>query len=212
LLTLLDLSAAFDTIDHSILLSRLQHTFGIQQSALSWFKSYLTDRFQTVTVNSHKSHPAKLDYGVPQGSVLGPVLFTLYTTPLANVIKQHNINHHFYADDTQLQNSATPENVPSLLHATSQCYTDISNWMTQNKLQLNGDKTEAMLVGTKQKLSSVSVRSIQLGDFSVPLSDCKKLRRHPRQHTINAKFHQTDLSVMLLPTTTHWSHPQIPVN
>lgn len=174
LLTLLDLSAAFDTIDHSILLSRLEHTFGIQNSALSWFRSYLTDRFQIVSVNDIQSQPAKLSCGVPQGSVLGPVLFTLYTAPLANIINQHNINHHFYADDTQLHNSDTPENIPSLLKTTSDCFTEIQNWMTQNKLQLNGNKTEVMLVGTKHRLSSISVTSVQLGQNTIPISDCVK--------------------------------------
>ena len=90
LLTLLDLSAAFDTIDHSILLTRLEYTFGIHNTALAWFKSYLYDRFQTVSVNNMQFDPVKLSCGVPQGSVLGPVLFTLYATRLASIINRHN--------------------------------------------------------------------------------------------------------------------------
>ena len=95
LLTLLDLSTAFDAIDHSIVVTRLEYTFGI------WFKSHLYDWFQTVSVNNRQSEPVKLSYGVPQGSVLGPVLFTLYTPPLASIISRHNLNHHLYANDTQ---------------------------------------------------------------------------------------------------------------
>ena len=169
LLTLLDLSAAFDTIDHSILLSRLHETFGISNKALSWFESYLSGRTQTVSVNGILSSPTSLDCGVPQGSVLGPVLFSLYTTPLADIIRRHNINYHCYADDTQLYNSETPQNINSILKITSECFLDIQSWMTKNKLQLNGSKTEAMLVGTHHKLSKTDVETIKLGEISIPL-------------------------------------------
>ena len=174
LLTLLDLSAAFDTIDHSILLTRLKETFGISNLALSWFESYLSGRTQTVSVNGILSSPSSLDCGVPQGSVLGPVLFTLYTTPLADIIKKHNINHHCYADDTQLYNSDTPEHISSLTNITSECFLDIQSWMTKNKLQLNGSKTEAMLVGTQHKLSKTNVEQFKLGQNSIPLASSVK--------------------------------------
>jgi len=167
-------SVSKDTIDHSILLSSLQKTFCVTGIALTWFNSYLTDRFQTVAVNKIQSTPAKLECGVPQGSVLGPVLFTLYTAPLSHIINRHQINHHFYADDSQIQSSVTPENLPSLLTNMARCFEDIQNWMTQNKLQLNADKTEAMLVGTKHKLSSITTASIELGNTSVPLSTAVK--------------------------------------
>ena len=127
LLTLLDLSATFDTNDPTILLTRLEYTFGIHSTVLAWFKSCLYDRFQKVYVNNMHSDPGKLSCGVPQGSVLGPVLFTLYTNPLASIINHHNLNHHFYADGTQLLNSALPENIHTLLKTTSDCYLDIKN-------------------------------------------------------------------------------------
>ena len=105
LLSLLDLSAAFDTIDHSTLLSRLQHTFGISHTALSWFRSYLCGRSQVVSVGGFSSQSASLEYGVPQGSVLGPILFILYTQPISNIVSHHDISHHCFSDDNQIYKS-----------------------------------------------------------------------------------------------------------
>ena len=102
-LTLLDLSATFDTINHTILLDRLNVYYGISELPLGWFKSYLSGRTHSVKVGSTLSHPAALYYGVPQGSVLGPILFSLYTNPISSIIHSHSsINYHFYADDTQV--------------------------------------------------------------------------------------------------------------
>ena len=111
ILLLLDLSAAFDTVDHEILLLRLETKFGIRSSALQWFKSYLQNRKQYVSVNGHSSVPRDLEFGVPQGSVLGPVLFVLYTTPLSKLIKEHLVSHQLYADDTQVHKSSSPSSI-----------------------------------------------------------------------------------------------------
>ena len=108
IVTFLDLSAAFDTIDHNILLSRLEHVLGLHGTALQWFSSYLSNRTQTVSINNLKSDPAPVPCGVPQGSVPGPVLFVLYTTLLSDVIERHSIHNHSFADDTQLRKSAPP--------------------------------------------------------------------------------------------------------
>jgi len=108
LLISLDLSAAFDTIDHSILLSRLYTSFGLTGTVYSWLKSYLTDRYQSVHIGQHSSTPTLCTSGVPQGSVLGPLLFTIFTSPVSNIISLHNVHQHQYADDTQLFISLSP--------------------------------------------------------------------------------------------------------
>lgn len=145
-LVLLDLSAAFDTIDHSILLHRLEHLIGIKGTALSWFQSYLSDRFQFVHVNDTSSTLTKVSHGVPQGSVLGPILFSLYMLPIGDIIRKHSIHFHCYGDDTQLYLSMKPDEKNQLVKLQA-CLKDIKTWMTSNFLLLNSDKTEVIALG-----------------------------------------------------------------
>ena len=144
--TLLDLSAAFDTIDHTILLDRPNVHYGISELPLGWFKSYLSGRTHPVKVGSTFSHTAVLQYGVPQGSVLGLILFSLYTNPIGSIIHSHSsINYHFYADDTQLYITLSPENFSHSMQKLKNCLNDIQNFMFANKLKPNPDKTEFIL-------------------------------------------------------------------
>ena len=151
-LVLLDLSAAFDTIDHDTLLSCLSSRFGFAGSALKWFRSYLQDRFQSVKIGSSLSNLFKLKFGVPQGSVLGPLLFSLYTTPLGQVIRKYTgVRYHFYADDTQLFIHLSPDDSLKSFDRLKSCLNDIQVWMSENKLKLNPDKTEFIVFGAKDK-------------------------------------------------------------
>nr|XP_006825364.1 PREDICTED: pyrethroid hydrolase Ces2e-like [Saccoglossus kowalevskii] len=106
-----DLSATFDTVDSQILLERLELCFGISGRALAWFRSYLTRRYQCVSIKGLTSPMNMLKYGVLQGSVLGPLLFSMYTFPLGSIIEHHGLSYHLYADDTQLYISFQPNSV-----------------------------------------------------------------------------------------------------
>ena len=147
-LTLLDLSAAFDTIDHNILITRLSTWYGISGTALSWFTSYLTDRQQAIKIGNCFSDMLPTSCGVPQGSVLGPLLFTLYTTPLSSVIQGHNLDHHLYVDDTQSYISLTTPDACRSLNQLRDCLQDVSLSMKNSKLKLNANKTEFIIIGT----------------------------------------------------------------
>ena len=129
IMSLLDLTAAFDTLDHQILVNRLQTTFDISGSPVKWFSSYLSGRCQSVVCNHMSSKPLTLKYGVPQGSVLGPVLFTFYTHPLSDVIKQHDCDYHKYTDDTQPEDDVPPCDVPLGLDRLRQCIDSVQRWM-----------------------------------------------------------------------------------
>ncbi len=124
LLVLLDLSAAFDTIDHNILLNRLKHFVGISGSALAWFKMYLSDCHQFIAVNEEVSYRSQVQYGVSQGSVLELLLFTLYMLPLGDIIRKHGVSFHCYADVTQLYMSSRPGEIHQI-EKLMECIVDI---------------------------------------------------------------------------------------
>ncbi|XP_062818981.1 probable RNA-directed DNA polymerase from transposon BS isoform X1 [Anolis carolinensis] len=147
LLVLLDISAAFDTIDHGILLGRLSG-MGLGGIALQWLRSFLGDRSQMVKLGDTCSDPWPLTCGVPQGSILSPMLFNTYMKPLGEAIRGFGVRCHLYADDTQLYYSFPP-NSKEAAQTLNRCLAAVSNWMRANKLKLNPDKTEALLVSRR---------------------------------------------------------------
>uniref|UniRef100_A0A8C1WNM2 Reverse transcriptase domain-containing protein n=1 Tax=Cyprinus carpio TaxID=7962 RepID=A0A8C1WNM2_CYPCA len=174
LLVLLDLSAAFDTIDHDILIDRLQNYTGIQGQALRWFRSYLSDRYHFVYLNGESSHLSPVKYGVPQGSVLGPLLFSIYMLPLGNIIRKYGISFHCYADDTQLYISTRPGETSKLSKLT-ECVKNVKDWMTNNFLLLNSDKTEILLIGPENITQNLVDYNLQLDGCTVTSSTVKNL-------------------------------------
>ena len=170
-LALLDLSAAFDTIDHDILLKRPDVSFGIRGVVLNWLRSYISDRKQTVSIDDKLSEPTILSFGVPQGSVLGPILFSLYAQQLQGLISKHDFQLHGYADDTQIYQCVEPCQLTLLISSLNKCVENVSFWMTANKLKLNERKTEVMIVGTKSKVGGVKLDKITLCGQDINLVD-----------------------------------------
>ena len=170
-LVLLDLSAAFDTIDHNILLRRMESRFGIAGSCLEWFRDYLSNRCQIIDIDNKVSEPKIFNFGVPQGSVLGPIFFTMYTAPVGDITRRHGTMHHFYADDTQLYVILNPrQDFSAQLQSLNQCVDDIRMWMRLNMLKLNDDKTEVLLIGSNNSLNHLRSVSVKVGNASVTSS------------------------------------------
>jgi len=168
----LDLSAAFDTIDHTILLNRLSTRFGITGLPLAWLTSYLSARTHSVCVGNSFSPITDCRTGVPQGSVLGPILFCLYISPIADIASQYGVSLQQYADDTQLYIACSVDDAASALSILESCLASLHSWFCHNGLALNPSKSEAILLGTRQRLSSFPILvGIQTANSSVPISD-----------------------------------------
>jgi len=146
-LVLLDLSAAFDTIDHSILISRLECDVGLKGIVLQWFQSYLSGRTFRVKLGNCSSSVAHLTCGLPQGSILSPSLFSLYMLPLGTILRRHGVSFHCYADDTQMY-VPIKRNDPSALSSFLSCLDEVKFWLDQNFLFLNENKTEIIVFGS----------------------------------------------------------------
>jgi len=178
-LILLDMSAAFDTVDHRILLQRLQSTFGIHDTVHQWFRSYLSGRRQCVRRGYIKSLITTLVCGVPQGSVLGPVLFVMYTVDLIQLIERHGLVPHLYADDTQVYGFCPPSATSALSTTISECLDDVVSWASSNRLQLNPMKTEVMWCATSRRQDQLPSSTFQFSGASVsPVKSVRDLGIH----------------------------------
>jgi exonuclease III len=170
LLVLLDLSAAFDTIDHHVLLSRLKSVTGLSGKAYKWFASYLSDRRQSVLIDKYKSTFWELIFGVPQGSVLGPLLFVIYMSPLGDILRSLGIQYHLYADDTQIYLTFDIDGASGAVQKMEEAISVIKTWMTQNFLCLNDDKTEVLVMASRTSLPKLSIPTISIGDACISVA------------------------------------------
>ena len=148
-LILLDLSCAFDTLDHEILIDRLRTRFGFTGNVLKWLQSYLLDRRQFVNISCTHSSQNTVRWGVPQGSVLGPLLFNLYLSPVEDIILAHGLSTMSYADDTQLYISLEPNNNQEAKTRLESCLSDLYNWFSANMLVCNRDKSNFIYFTSK---------------------------------------------------------------
>ena len=199
ILCLLDLSSAFDTIDHKLLLHRLQSTFGFTGHVLNWFESYLTNRMQIIKIGNDVSDTTPVPFGVPQGSVLGPVLFTLYTAPLGKIVRNHSLSYHLYADDSQIYNTTNTKNdFSAVVEKCALCIDDVKTWTCRNRLKLNGDKTEVLIIGSKNNLQKLKTSSISIDNSNIPfVNNVKNLGTTLDSH-LEMKSHVRSLKKSLL--------------
>ena len=177
-LVLLDLSAAFDTVNHSLMLDILRERFGITDTALQWFTSYFHNRSHTVLLQDDRSRVRYSTYGVPQGSVLGPKTFITYTEELSNIFSGYDLRHHSYADDVQMYGGAKPVNISTVWDELQRCAADVKAWCSSRGLQLNAAKTELMWFGTAGNLKKISdeITDVKiLGHPIAPASDVRNL-------------------------------------
>ncbi len=188
------LSAAFDTVNHQILLSTLS-SLDITGIPLRWFESYLTGQSFRVAWGGEVSKAHQLVTGVPQGSVLGLLLFSTYTTSLAPIIQARGFSYHFYADDTQLYLSFRPDD-PTVAARISGCLADISAWMKEHHLQLNLAKTELLVFPATPTLQHDF--TIQLGSSTITPS--ASFRNHCKDSHCS---HCKDCSILQVCITLH---------
>ena len=214
-LVLIDLSAAFDTIDHSVLFDRMENIIGIEGTALNWFRSYLGWRSQRIQIGDVISLiSVLLLFGVPQGSVLGPLLYLIYMLPLGEIIRGYGFRLHIYADDTQVYLAIRHETEDIQTVQLQLCLKDIHQWMSSSSLKLNSGKTEVLVMGTYQQLAKLNIQSLNVAvvqvnlqqkplhnlgvmfDRNMTMSDqVKSLVRSVSYHTRNISRIRRDLTI-----------------
>ena len=152
---MLDLSSAFDTVDHAVLLERLERTFHIKGVVLQWFKSYLHNRSFHVKIKCCISNGVIAFYGVPQGSILGPILFLLYISEIEQIANWYGLELHMFADDMQLYISFQRSDISNNITNIEQCLRHIKLWMSCNFLKINENKTQLLVISPKNNTCSI---------------------------------------------------------
>ena len=166
-LTLIGISAAFNCVDHIILVRRLNVSFGIDENALDWIVSYITGRRQYVRYNGRTSDISVVECGVPQCSVFGPLYFVLFTADVFGIADEHGFAIHGYADDMQIYDHCVVDDMHHLTSRFVNCIGSIGVWMTNNRLKLNASKTEFIWFGSARRLAKCTFESIVINGSSI---------------------------------------------
>jgi len=160
LLGLLDLSAAFDCVDYQLLLQRLRRDCRFIETVLAWTTSFVTGKTQQVLYKNYLSAVQPVLYGVPQGSVLGRILFVLYTAEIGRIIAQHGLKFHQYADDCQVYIATSVSAVHSAIDQLSWCLHDVDIWMSASRLRLNASKSQVLWLGSRHNIDRLTVHEV----------------------------------------------------
>ena len=174
LLGMLDLIAAFDCVDHSILLRRLEVSFGFGGAVLDWMRSYLVGRRQYIRYNGSMSSTTVVQFGVPQGFVLGPLFFILYTAAVFHIAEELGFFIHGYPDDLQLYDHCLARDTAQLSVCLAHCIEVMGKWMSSNRLKLNASKTEFIWLGSTRRLARCTFDPIVIG--GVPIQPSSTVR------------------------------------
>jgi hypothetical protein len=215
LLVSLDLSSAFDTIDHNLLIDRLRVSFGVTGPVLDWISSYLSSRTQLVKINEYCSTSQPCPFGVPQGSVLGPLLFTIYVSPIASFLSSLGVRQHQYADDTQLYVEISRSDTVTCLRSLESALSTLSSWFSHNWLSLNPIKSESILLGTSQRNKTLDLPngpciagtivplSSQIKLLGVTLDNSLTFRQHSNRTSQSCYYHIKSLRHIRQTLDTH---------
>ena len=217
LLGLLDQSSAFDMVDHKILLQRLEVSYGICGLPLQWITSYLSGRTQYVQFNGKTSQVTLITCGVPQGSVLGPLLFIVYTAEVIDVVDRFGYAVHVYADDLQLHTHVNPPDSSGIVQTLSDCVEAVKDWMSSNRLKLNPSKTEIIWLGSSRRLSHCPTGPLPIAgawitpskhvrDLGVIIDSDLSMSTHVRTTIRNCYFHLRQLRLVRHSLTKESAH------
>ena len=164
-MVLVDFRAALDTINLDILIRRLRLRYGFVGKALDWIMSYLPERTQRVVIGGQSSSTTTLTAGVPQDSILGPLLFSLYVQPIGDFIRAHGLFFHHYADDH-------PSALAAVVQQMEDCLDDIKQWMAWNYMCMNDGKTQHLPIAPKSAAALVDGSVIRVGVSTITASRC----------------------------------------
>jgi hypothetical protein len=179
-------------VSHDILLNVLQSKFGVSDASLAWFDTYLRPRSARVKIDDSHSKPASLDYSVPQGSICGPVLYTVYASTLQEHILDYDTQLLGYADDHSIYDDFNPNctiSEQSAIENLEKCLVSVNQWMHLNRLKMNNDKTEFLLLGSKYQLQKCTTDSIKVCDYSIQRSTSLKYLGMHLDSQLNLKIH-----------------------